>query len=318
MDNSKKQQTVEEIYEDIKNLNIQGATNVGIATLEGMKIVLDSSKEKDNQKLFDEVMREGNRLAHARTNEPLATNGVTFVEYFLKNEFSVLPEIGTMKRTLMDLCDRYLELIGNTKADLVEKNYRLLTNYDKILTHCHSSTAVKLIKKLGKKDDNFEVVCTETRPMYQGRKTAVSLIGAGIKTTMIVDSAVESFIINRGSVPVDAVFIGCDQFTEKGYVVNKIGSWGLAMAAFYADKPLYVVTPLLKIDAESFHTGIEIEIREDRELWEDAPKELDMYNPAFEIVDNNLITGFVTEYGIVKPRDIGQVVRQVYPWLKFD
>ena len=318
MENSKKQQTVEEIYRDIKKLNIQGATNVGIATLEGIKIALENSKEEDNQKLYDEVIAVGNRLAHARTNEPLATNGVTFVEYFFKNEFSVLPEIGTMKRTLEELCDRYLELIGNTKRDLVEKNYQMLTNFDKLFTHCHSSTAVNLIKKLSKKDDNFEVVCTETRPMYQGRKTAKSLIEAGIKTTMIVDSAAESFVINRGSVPVDAVFIGCDQFTEKGYVVNKIGSWGLAMAAFYADKPLYVVTPLLKIDAESFHTGIEIEIREDRELWEDAPKELDMYNPAFEIVDNNLITGFVTEYGIVKPKDIGQVVRQVYPWLKFD
>jgi methylthioribose-1-phosphate isomerase len=177
---------------------------------------------------------------------------------------------------------------------------------------------VNLIKELSKKDDNFEVVCTETRPLFQGRITAKSLLDGGVKTTMITDSAAESFVINRGSVPVDVVFIGCDQFTGKGYVVNKIGSWGIGMATYYADKPLYVVTPLLKIDAESFSKGIEIEIREDREIWKDAPKGLDMFNPAFEIVDNNLITGFVTEVGIVKPKDIGQTVEQVYPWLKID
>ncbi len=318
MENKGKYQSVEDIYNDIKKLNIQGATNVGLATLEGMKIALRNSNETDKQKLFDEIIGVGDKLSNARTNEPLAKNGVTFVKYFFKKEYSVLPEVSTMKRTLDTLCDRYVELIGNTKKEIIRKNVPFLKNYDKILTHCHSSTVVNLIKELSKKDDNFEVVCTETRPLFQGRLTAKSLLDGGVKTTMITDSAAESFVINRGSVPVDVVFIGCDQFTEKGYVVNKIGSWGIAMATYYADKPLYVVTPLLKIDSESFSKGIEIEIREDREIWKDAPEGLDMFNPAFEIVDNNLITGFVTEVGIVKPKDIGQTVEQVYPWLKID
>jgi methylthioribose-1-phosphate isomerase len=172
-----------------------------------------------------------------------------------------------------------------------------------------------LIKKISEGKGKFEAVCTETRPKLQGRITAKSLLEARIKTTLIADSAGESFIINRGSIPVEIVFIGCDQITSGGHTINKIGSWGLAMAAHYAGKPLYVVTPLLKIDLESFMHTVKIEVRESKELWEDAPEGLHMYNPAFEIVDAGLITGYVTEFGIIKPTDIAKVAKEQYPWL---
>ena len=87
------------------------------------------------------------------------------------------------------------------------------------------------------------------------------------------------------------------------------------MAAHYADKPFYVVTPFLKLDLESHHNNIEIEIRESRELWEDAPKGLQMYNPAFEVIDKGLITGYVTELGILKSGDIKKAAQENYPWL---
>lgn len=316
--NTKDFKTVDQIFKDIQNLNIQGATNVGIATLEGMKLAIEESKEKEPEKLFDEVIKAGNKLANARENEPLAKNGVTFVKHFFKKQYPVLPELATMKRTVEELCDEYLELISNAKKQIVEKGAPFLKNYDKILTHCHSSTAVKLIIELSKGDKQFEAVCTETRPRYQGRITAKNLLEAGIETTLIADSAAESFVIGRGSVSTEVVFIGCDQLTKDGYCINKIGSWGIGMASHYADKPLYVVTPLLKIDSESFHKGIEIEIREEGELWAEAPKGLNLFNPAFEIVDNTLITGFVTEFGIVEPKDLEMVIENQYPWLKID
>lgn len=314
---------IEKIYGDIKNLNIQGATNVCIATFEGMKLYLGLSEQKEKELFYKEFIEVGDRLSLARMNEPLARNGVTYVKYFFKQKFSDLPELNIMKRELSELCDKYLDSIsgfteGGSKKELVERATPLLSNYDKVFTHCHSSTVVSLIVSMGKRDSNFEVVCTETRPLFQGRTTAKNLLNAGIKTTMIADSAGESFIIGRGSVPVEIVFIGCDQITAKGHAINKIGSWGLGMAAHYADKPFYVVTPLLKIDPDSFIHNVEIEVREDSELWEDAPKGLHMYNPAFEIVDSTLITGYITEFGIIKPRDIDMVVKEKYPWLLND
>ena len=306
---------IEKIYEDIKNLNIQGATNVAISTFEGMKIYIESSRVEEKGEFFSELFEIGNQLAQARDNEPLARNGVTYIKHFFGQKFSVLPELSAMKQEFTRLCNEYLDMIEDTKEELLEKNTPNFLNFDKILTHCHSSTAVSLIKSIGRGDRNFEVVCTETRPRFQGRKTVQSLIDSKIKTTLIADSAAESFAIGRGSVPIDSIFIGCDQITAKGHTINKIGSWGIAMAAHYAGKPVYVVTPLLKVDSNSFLESVKIEVRESKEIWEDAPKGLHMFNPAFEIVDNVLITAYLTEFGMVLPTNVENVVKEHYPWI---
>lgn len=306
---------IKKIYEDIKNLNIQGATNVAISTFEGMKIYIELSREESKEKFLSTLFEIGKQLAYARDNEPLARNGVTYLKHFFGQQFSVLPEISVMKREFTTLCDKYLALIEETKQKILDNNSRNLLNYDKVLTHCHSSTAVSLIKAIGKGGNDFEVVCTETRPRFQGRKTALSLLEAKIKTTLITDSAAESFVIGRGSVPIDVVFIGCDQITSKGHAINKIGSWGISMAAYYAGKPVYVVTPLLKIDSNSFLESVKIEVRESREIWDDAPKDLHIFNPAFEIVDNVLITGYLTEFGLIHPTNVENIVKEQYPWI---
>jgi len=306
---------IEKIYKDIKDLNIQGATNVAIATFEGMKLYEDISKQNDKELFYKEFFEVGESLSHARANEPLATNGVKYVKYFFNKKYSVLPEIVTMKRELAQLCDDFIDLIGQSKKDLLAKSWKFFANFNKVFTHCHSSTAVSLIKSMAKGTANFEAVCTETRPRLQGRITAKSLLEARIKTTLIADSAGESFIINRGSIPVEIIFMGCDEITSGGHAVNKIGSWGLGMAAHYMDKPFYIVTPLLKLDLETFKHNIKIEVRENKELWPDAPKDLHMYNPAFEVIDSGLITGYVTELGILKPGDVKKAARDNYPWL---
>ncbi|HPR92041.1 MAG TPA: hypothetical protein PLR64_02180, partial [Candidatus Dojkabacteria bacterium] len=73
--------------------------------------------------------------------------------------------------------------------------------------------------------------------------------------------------------------------------------------------------PLLKIDANSFLESVKIEVRESKEIWEDAPKGLHIFNPAFEIVDNMLITGYLTEFGLILPTNIDEVVKEQYPWI---
>ncbi len=306
---------ISKIYEDIQKLNIQGATNIAIATFEGMKIYVEQSKVTESKLFQSELYEVGERLSSARVNEPLAKNGVTYVRHFFGRRFSDLPELSVMKQEFTNLCNDYLDIIESSKNDIIKNCTKGLTNIDKVLTHCHSSTAVLLIKSIAKGDTNFEAVCTETRPRLQGRITARSLLEGGVKTTLIADSAAESFVIGRGSVPVDAVFLGCDQITAKGHAINKIGSWGISMSAYYAGKPVYIITPLLKIDEESFIDSVEIEVRESEELWKDAPKGLHMYNPAFEIIDSNLISAYLTEFGPILPENVEKVVKEKYSWV---
>lgn len=306
---------IEEIEKDIQNLNIQGATNVAIATLEGMKILAQESDEKSAVQLLEMFLKTGDRLSHARPNEPLAQNAIKYVKYKVGERKNDLQSLESMKQALLDYTDEYLEIISNSKKDIINNSPQYIKLFENVLTHCHSSTAVSLIKSIAQGKDSFDAVCTETRPLFQGRKTAKSLLEAGISTTMIADSAAESFMIGRGSLTVDALFIGCDSITMRGHCINKIGSWGIAMAAYYAEKPVYVVSPLLKLETEIPAEGMTIEVREDRELWEDAPKDLKIFNPAFEFVDNRMISGFLTEFGVIKPKEVSSVAREKYPWL---
>ncbi len=304
-----------DIEKDIKDLNVQGATNVAISTLEGMKIFIEESNITDKEVFYKELERVGYKLANARENEPLAKNGVKYVTHTFRNHFSDLHSLNDMKQQLNTYCDEYLYKIADHKRSIIELGVPYVRPFENVLTHCHSSTAVAILKEMAKGKESFDVVNTETRPRFQGRITSKNLIDAGISTTMVADSAAESFIIGRGSVAIDAVFIGCDQITMDGYCINKIGSWGIAMAASVASKPLYVVSPLLKVDPTVLRKDISIEVRENKELWSEAPKGLKMFNPAFEIVDAKLITGFMTEFGIIKPSEIADIVKAKYIWL---
>jgi translation initiation factor 2B subunit (eIF-2B alpha/beta/delta family) len=182
------------------------------------------------------------------------------------------------------------------------------------LTHCHSGSAIKTIiaNKAGGKD--FLVYNTETRPLYQGRKTAKDFLDAGMKITMVVDSSAP-FILDRNDpfgLDIDAVVIGCDALKLDGSVINKIGSYSICSAACSNKIPVYIAGNLLKSDV---HDDIHIETRKGEELWPDKPEGLEIINFAFDQVPPKFITGIITEFGIIKPSKLASVAKKHYPWM---
>lgn len=315
-----KYNSVEEIVTDIKNVKIQGATNVAIAVLEGMKLYVKSREYGAEQAFNYEqfvtgIQSVGDLLASARANEPLAKNGVKYLITNLRLSTIDKKSNGAVIKIVEELAENYLEIVKNAKKQIIEKNAGVLGYASGILTHCHSSTSEALIIDHVKKDASRKVVCTETRPLYQGRITATNLLNAGLDTTLIADSAVESFIIGRGTFPVDAVLIGADEITMKGDAINKIGSWGIANAAYFASKPIYVVSSILKVNVASVHEKTKIEMRESREIWPEAPLGLKIVNPAFDFIDGKLISGYLTELGLIKPEEIEKAIHENYEWL---
>jgi ribose 1,5-bisphosphate isomerase len=306
---------IEEIYKDIKSVKIQGATNVAIATFEGIKLYLQNIGSELDSDIFEKALSVGNKLAFARLNEPLAHNGLKFLNYHFKVKHGSPKDSQEVKQVLLSLCDEYLNMIKSSKEDIVQKNLPLFGDLKHIFTHCHSSTAERLIYEVSKGKEDFKVVCTETRPLYQGRITASKLLEKGLDTTLIVDSAAETYIIGRGGFPIEAVFIGADEITLHGDFVNKVGSWGIGLAAYYANIPVYVVTPFLKVNAQTAYKPVEIEVREAAELWPEAPEGLKMFNPAFDLISRQFVTGFLTEFGLVKPEDVASTLRENYGWV---
>jgi methylthioribose-1-phosphate isomerase len=139
-------------------------------------------------------------------------------------------------------------------------------------------------------------------------------VKAGVPNTMIVDDSAPFFVDNmyESHIDIDMVIIGSDAIKMDGSVYNKIGSFSIALAAWHSKIPVYVVGSLTKIDTEN---TVKIEQRPGKEVRADAPKGLDIINYAFDMVPAKFITGIITEYGIIKPKDIKKVVKKQYPWM---
>lgn len=309
-----KYKSTDEIVKDIVDIKIQGATNVAVSVFEGLKLFSASYNESDCARFISDLEVEGNKLALARPNEPLAKNGLKYLLTMLKMKSSG-GDIALLKSLVAKLCEEYLWMIKVSKDRIVESSNEIVDHIDEVLTHCHSSTAERVIKNLSEKvGGKLKVVCTETRPLFQGRITAENLLKMGIDTTLIADSAAESYVIDKGRFPVDVVFLGADEITIHGDAINKIGSWGIALAAYYASKPVYVITSILKVNPASAYEPVKIEMRESKELWENPPEGLKMFNPAFELINHEFITGYITEFGVLKPEEMVGKLRENYGW----
>jgi len=129
---------------------------------------------------------------------------------------------------------------------------------------------------------------------------------------MIVDDAAPFFVDNiyESHVDIDMVVIGCDNIKIDGSIYNKIGSFAIALSAWHSKIPVYVVGSLTKVDMDK---QVEIEKRSGKEIRPEAPKGLEIINYAFDMVPAKFITGIITQYGIIKPKDLKKAVKKHYP-----
>ncbi len=297
---------IDKLEKEIETIQVQGATNVAIATLEGMQLVADAQ----GVDLLENVESVGYRLSHARENEPLARNAVKYVLSHIKGESNI-----PLSQEVHQAAEEFKSIIDSSKAQIVTNAVEILAKYSTVLTHCHSSTTVGALIGAAKIHRGFRVVATETRPLFQGRITAKELVEAGLDVTQITDSASAAFIVDDTYLPVDAVLIGADEVFVDGRAINKVGSYPISIAAHYGNDPLYVLTTLLKIDLDTQTKAPVIEMRTAREVWEDAPKGLNIINPSFDLVPAKLITGFITEAGLLTADQLESALKTSYPWI---
>ncbi len=303
-------------FQDIKSIKIQGATNVALAVGKALKKYAQELPEKNSQEFIRAITKAGQYLVSARDTEPMADNVVEFIVYQLKQQPS--SDIKQLRKAVSDSLEQFIELVNVNNQKIIAVGESLINSGDKIFTHCHSTTVIKFLVEAKKNKKKFEVFQTETRPLYQGHKTAQDLISAKIKDTLIVDSAAPYLIskISGNQFSIDKVFIGCDAISKDGSCVNKVGSYGLAMTAYLNKIPVYIVTQALKINEDAKNLkAIKIEERSAREVWDKAPKNLKIFNPAFDQVPAKFIKGYVTEFGLVSPKNLIKKIKKDYSWL---
>ncbi len=305
----KRMENVKATAEKIRKLEIQGARNAAIAAVKAVQTLATQTKATTKTELLTELFEAQKLIFTTRETEPLMRNAIRCLIGQVQQ--SINQKVPELCDLMAVNADEFLKELDASRERTAEIGSKRIQNGMTIFTHCHSSTATRMLTKAKAEGKNFKVICTETRPAFQGRLTAREMVEHGIETTFIVDSATRTFISKA-----DMVIVGADAITSEGNVVNKIGTSGLAVLAHEARKPLYVVSELLKFDPVTLYGELEgIEQRSPIEVWPEAPANLDVRNPAFDVTPNRYIHGLICEEGIIPPQNVMEVVRRVYPWI---
>jgi len=295
--------------EKIRKLEVQGARNVAITAITATETLANQTKARNKKEFLKELMKAKETLFASRETEPLMRNAIRLIINQL--EKGTEKNVGRLAETVSTASGQFLKDLENSKERIADIGARRIKNHFTILTHCHSSTVTCLLKKARKDGKVFEVICSETRPVFQGRTTAKEMLELGVKTTFIVDSAMR-FFMNH----VDLVIVGADAITSEGNVINKIGTSMVALAAQEARIPFYVVSELLKFDPATMYGDYEkIEERDPAEIWKEPPTNLIIRNPAFDVTRRDFIHGIICEEGIISPHSITEVMHRKYPWV---
>lgn len=271
----------------IKDMTVRGAPAIGVAAAFGMALGYLAGEDMD---------KVANEIKAAR---PTAIN-----------LFWAVDRVANSDNPLEEALKMYQEDI-DTNLAIGRNGAQIIEDGDTILTHCNAGalacvdygTALGVIRSAFHQGKNINVICDETRPRGQGAKLSVwEMQQENIPVKLIPDVA-SGFLMSQYKI--DKVVIGADRIA-KGGVVNKIGSLMVALAANYFHVPFYVAAPLSTFDFEASIFDTEIEERDGDEVryyggCRICPEGTEVINPAFDIIPKELITGIITEKGIMDP-----------------
>ena len=304
--------TKEEVYHAIKTLQVRGAPAIGVAAAFGLYLAVKDMKTDDYQEFMACLRRARDYLASAR---PTAVN----LSWALKRmekavTGSPVRQVEQVKQILRQEAESIRREDVECCRAIGEHGLTLLRPSMGILTHCNAGrlaaieygTATAPIYLGQEQGYGFHIYADETRPLLQGaRLTAYELQQAGVDVTLICDN-MASAVMQQGWV--QAVLVGCDRVAANGDTANKVGTSGLAVLAKNYGIPVYVCAPSSTIDL-ACEDGSQIIIEERpaeevTKLWYQqpmAPEGIAVYNPSFDVTGHELVTAFITEYGILHP-----------------
>lgn len=325
--------TGQQMYDAIQTMIVRGAPAIGIAGAHGVALYAQEIT-KENLSKEDFIKKLIEKSEYLKSSRPTAVNLMWAVDKQLEivnGKWEMENEVGQILSdsiSIQNIVDKLIEngiklenedieinkKIGDYGAEVVPKSAT-------ILTHCNAGalatvgygTALGVVRSAYANDNTIQVFADETRPRQQGaRITTLELVMDKIPVTMITDGMC-SYFMSKGMI--DMVVVGADRIAANGDTANKIGTYTVAIAAKYHNIPFYIAAPLSTIDT-SIKTGAEIPIEErshnevthinGERVCAEGVK---IINPGFDVTPNELITGIITEVGILKPDYITSIAK---------
>lgn len=310
----------DELIDAIYKLKVRGAPAIGVAAAVGLYVCFARTLHSISS--AEELKEKFHSLAdRIRSSRPTAVNlawaldrmSTLFNRWILEKQIITKDDFQTIKTILREEAKRIKTEDISMCQQIALNGVQLISKGNHILTHCNAGhlavsrygTALAPIYMAQVAGLEPKVYADETRPLLQGaRLTAYELTKFGIDTTLICDNMAASLM---SSGKIDMIMVGCDRIAANGDVANKIGTFGLAVLANHFNIPFYVLGPTSTFDqATPNGEQIIIEQRAASEVTElhyvhrMAPKEVKVYNPAFDVTPAELVTAYITEKGIFK------------------
>ena len=292
----------------IRQMVIRGAPAIGVAAAMGAALGALKAPPKTFDRSFERIL---GTLGETR---PTAVNLFWALQRMRQVYLGHRSQgVAIVKRALKAEAQKIYKEDIAANRQLGKHGVGLLRHAKHIMTHCNAGalatagygTALGVLRALKESGEKFDVFINETRPFLQGaRLTAWELKKEKIPATLITDNMAGSLM---QSSKVDAIVVGCDRVAANGDVANKIGTYTLAVLAHRHGIPFYVAGPTSSIDvACASGKDIPIEQRDGKEVSHIfgkalAPKGTRVFNPAFDITTQELITAIITEKGVIRP-----------------
>jgi len=304
-------QEVLDIAEGIRSMRIRGATLIAKSAAKALRIAAErySGPSSGFKPYLERVAR---LLLQTRPTAVSLPNAVSFV---LSRAVSASDD--EAREEALRASEQFIKLVEESHEKIVEYGSRLLRDEDVVFTHCHSTAVTDIVARAAAEGKRVEVINTETRPLFHGRITLRELARRGVRVTHVPDSAVRHFIKNA-----TIALVGADTITSDGYLVNKVGTSHVALAAWEAGIPFYSAAEFIKFSPASLQGGeVEIEFRDPSEVLSTYPAELasqllssgvSVLNPAFDFTPPDYITAFVTNLGIIPPQLSVLIIREMF------
>jgi methylthioribose-1-phosphate isomerase len=303
----------DQVAEAIQQMVVRGAPAIGASAAFGMALAAHASTTSDTAAFKDDMIKAGEVLQASRPTAINLTWAVTRILQVLETAESGNTDDlrAAVLAQAQQIADQDVEInkrMATHGANLMEKN-------ETVIHHCNTGalatvdwgTALGVIRMAHEQGKNPHVLVDETRPRLQGaRLTAWELEQYQIPYEIITDNAA-GFFLSSGKI--DRVLVGADRVAANGDVANKIGTYMLALAAKDNQVPFFAVVPTSTVDL-TLQEGEQIPI-EERDPGEvlgiqflgerASPVGAKARNPAFDVTPHSLLTGIVTENGVVYP-----------------
>jgi len=306
-----KMKECQQVASAIQDMKIRGAPLIGVAAAYGLALTAHHSKAKEKRELMREIENSAEIL---RKTRPTAMNLFWAVDRIMKRAWETPGSAEAVTRVVVNEAKKMADEDIQANRKIGEHGAKLIDDGDTVLTHCNAGrlatvdygTALGVIRAAWEQGKHVRVMATETRPQLQGaRLTAYELKRDGIPVTLITDGMVGYVMSKR---LVNKVVVGADRIVGDA-VVNKVGTYSIAVLAHEHGVPFYVAAPMSTFDLAQSSKDVIVEERSPKEVThfcsqKIAPRGVEALNPAFDVTPMKYVSVIICETGVLSSTEL--------------